>query len=196
MNSNRLGLTTLTLALIPVAIAINLAVGQLVLALGIPIYGDSIGTVLAGVLAGPWAGALTGFLTNIVRALSGLNPNAAPFAIVAAVIGLLAGFFAGRGWLRAWWQVLLAGIVTGLVAAIISAPIAAYLFGGVMGSGTDALVAFFRKMGFGVLRSSLGQGVVSDPVDKAVAFVLVWLIVRALPGRFLARFPRADKVAR
>ncbi|MER3514632.1 MAG: ECF transporter S component, partial [Chloroflexota bacterium] len=52
--------TTLTWVMIPVAIAINIAVGQLIFALKIPLYLDSIGTVLVGVLAGPWAGALTG----------------------------------------------------------------------------------------------------------------------------------------
>ena len=45
----------------PVAIAVNIILGQTVAAaLKIPIYLDSIGTILVGVLAGPLAGALTG----------------------------------------------------------------------------------------------------------------------------------------
>ena len=52
--------TTATLSLMAVAIAINVAVGSITFALRLPIYLDSIGTVLVGVLAGPWAGALTG----------------------------------------------------------------------------------------------------------------------------------------
>ena len=52
------------LALMPVAIAINIAVGAIIVALRLPIYLDSIGTVLVGVLAGPWAGALTGLLVE------------------------------------------------------------------------------------------------------------------------------------
>lgn len=47
---------TVTLALIPVAIVVNLVVGQIVSALNLPIFLDSIGTVLVGILAGPWAG--------------------------------------------------------------------------------------------------------------------------------------------
>jgi hypothetical protein len=35
---------------------------------------------------------------------------------------------------------------------------------------------------------------VSDPLDKLASFIIVWLIVRALPGRFLDRFPRAENV--
>jgi len=186
--------TTLTWVMIPVAIAINIAVGQLIFALKIPLYLDSIGTVLVGVLAGPWAGALTGLLANLIWGLSGLNVTYAPFAAVAAVIGLLAGLFGEAGWLRTWWKVILAGIITGLVAATISAPISAYVFGGVTGAGTDALVAIFRGIGLGILPASFAQGVSSDPLDKTITYLVVWLIVRALPGRFLDRFPRAENV--
>ncbi len=186
--------STLTLVMIPVAIAINIAVGQLIFTLKIPLYLDSIGTILVGVLAGPWAGAVTGLLSNLIWGLTGLNVVSAPFATVAAVIGALAGLFSDAGWLRAWWKVILAGLITGLIAAVLSAPISAYVFGGVTGAGTDVVVAIFRGMGFGILPSSFAQGVSSDPLDKATSFLVVWLIVQALPLRFVMRFPRAKNV--
>ena len=194
MNRIRQDFTTVTLVMIPVAIAINIAVGQVIYGLKIPLYLDSIGTVLVGVLAGPWAGALTGLLANLVWGLSGLNVAYAPFAAVGAIIGLLAGLFGEAGWLRTWWKVLVAGLITGLVAAVISAPISAYVFGGVTGGGQDAVVAIFRGMGAGVLPATFAQGISSDPLDKAITYLIVWLIVRGLPGRFLARFPRAESV--
>lgn len=186
--------TTLTLVMIPVAIAINIAVGQLIYTLKIPLYLDSIGTVLVGVLAGPWAGALTGILSNLIWGLTGLNVTYAPFATVAAVIGALAGLFSDAGWLRAWWKVILAGLITGLVAATLSAPISAYVFGGVTGAGTDVVVAIFRGVGLGILPSTFAQGVTSDPLDKMVTYLVVWGIVRALPLRFVVRFPRSENV--
>jgi energy-coupling factor transport system substrate-specific component len=94
-------LSTAVLTLIPVAIAINIAVGSIAIALRLPIYLDSIGTVLVGALAGPWAGALTGILSNLIWSIlpvpGGAGPTAAFFAPVAGVIGLMAGFWAGRG---------------------------------------------------------------------------------------------------
>lgn len=97
-------LSTATLTLMSVAIAVNVAVGAIVYALRLPIYLDSIGTVLVGVLAGPWAGALTGLLSNLIWAIlpipGGAGPTVVLFAPVAGVIGLMAGFWASRGVFR------------------------------------------------------------------------------------------------
>ena len=61
-----------------VAIAINIAVGSIVYALRLPIYLDSIGTVLVGALAGPWAGALTGILSNLIWSILPIPGGAKP----------------------------------------------------------------------------------------------------------------------
>jgi hypothetical protein len=94
-------LTTATLTLMVVAIAINITVGSITVALRLPIYLDSIGTVLVGALAGPWAGALTGILANLIWSIlpipGGAGPTIAFYAPVAGIIGLMAGFWASRG---------------------------------------------------------------------------------------------------
>lgn len=107
-------LSSTALALIPLCIAINIAGGQLAKALRLPIYLDSIGTVLSGALLGPWVGLLTGVLSNVIWTLIGLDQYAIFFCYVAGVIGLLAGF-AGRAgfFLRAsprWMSALVGGI--------------------------------------------------------------------------------------
>ncbi len=237
--------TTLTLVLIPVAIVINIVIGQIVQnVLKLPIYLDSIGTVLVAVLAGPLAGALTGALSNIIWGIIFSTPTIIPFAITAFAIGLMAGFLARLGWFRRELPltqglafvvvvglVLIAiqavnsgpvgaglaigltllvlvltvlrvfpaliavgGVLTGIVAATVSAPISAFVFGGVTGSGTDLLVALFRATGANILQAALGQGLVSDPFDKFVSFIVVWIILRGLSQRYLSRFPRASNV--
>ena len=181
-------LPTVTLALIPVAIALNIVVGQLVSVLGLPIYLDSIGTVLVSALAGPAAGVVTGILTNVIWGLL-LSPVALPFAVVQVVIGVMAGYAARWGMFRMWYLAPVAGLVTGLVAAVISAPIAAYVFGGVTSAGTGALVGAFQAMGQSLLGATTLQGLLSDPLDKAITFTVVVIILAALPSRFLQRFP-------
>ena len=189
MNGFRKEFTTFSVALTAVAIAINIGAGQIPRSVGLPLYLDSIGTVLVGVLVGPWAGALTGFLANTVWTVTGLFPQAIAWAGVAAIIGALAGAFGKAGWMKDWWRAGLAGLITGVVAAILSAPIAAYVFGGVTGNaGTDAIVAAWRAAGLDALFSNVAQGTMSDPLDKLVTYLIVWAVLMALPQRLKARF--------
>ena len=111
---------TRTIVLMVVAIALNITLGQTVgTALKLPLYLDSIGTILVGVLCGPVAGTATGILSNLTWsfALAGTpfaGPYAWPFAITAAVIGLLAGLFGYVGVFRTRpatpWPALIGGI--------------------------------------------------------------------------------------
>jgi hypothetical protein len=96
---------TRTIVLIPIAIAINIVLGQTVAAaLKVPIYLDSIGTIFVGAIAGPIPGMVTGLLANLVWQFILPPPFhsdfAGPYAVVAAEIGLLAGFFGARGFFR------------------------------------------------------------------------------------------------
>jgi len=96
---------TRVIVLIPIAIAINIILGQTVsAALKVPIYLDSIGTILVAVLAGPIAGALTGGLANLIWTYVLPAPfhsdYAAPFFIVAVEIGLVAGIAGRLGFFR------------------------------------------------------------------------------------------------
>ena len=86
--------STRVIALMPVAIAINIVLGYTVQSiLKLPIYLDSIGTIFVGVLAGPIAGAVTGILSNLIWQVIIPGSTIGPFAVVAGVIGILAGIW-------------------------------------------------------------------------------------------------------
>jgi energy-coupling factor transport system substrate-specific component len=85
-------------------------------------------------------------------------------------------------------------VVTGIIAALISAPIAAGVYGGVTGSGTDFLVLAFRQAGADVRAATLGQGLISDPIDKVTTFFVVYLILNAMARRTKARFPQGERL--
>jgi len=154
-------LSTATIALMPVAIAINLAVGSLVVALRLPIYLDSIGTVLVGVLAGPWAGALTGLLANLIWSIlpipGGAGPIIAFFAPVAGVIGLMAGFWGSRG----VFQLRADDARVGLFLALAL---------GVAGAGVAMLV----------VQQTVGLSVDFEDVDSQTRFVSLGLLIVAV----------------
>ncbi len=122
--------STRVITLIPVAIAINIVLGYTVQSvLKLPIYLDSIGTILVGVLAGPLAGALTGILSNLIwQYAPGIGGGTiGPFAITAGVIGLLAGIWGRLGVYRSrpasGTQLLLAALVGAALVVLVVIPI-------------------------------------------------------------------------
>lgn len=122
--------STRVIALMPAAIAINIVLGYTIQTLlKLPIYLDSIGTILVGVLAGPLAGAATGILSNLIwQYAPGIGGGTiGPFAITAGVIGLLAGVW---GWLGVYRsrpasgsQLALAAVVAAAIVVLIALPI-------------------------------------------------------------------------
>ena len=122
--------STRVIALMPVAIAINIVLGYTVqTVLKLPIYLDSIGTILVGVLAGPIPGALTGILSNLIwQYAPGIGGGTiGPFAITAGVIGLLAGLWGYIGVYRSrpasGSQLGIAALVAAALVFVIAVPI-------------------------------------------------------------------------
>ncbi len=194
LDSIKKDFTTVTLVLIPVAIAINIVVGQIVLLLRLPVFLDSIGTVLVAVVAGPWAGALTGTLSNVIWGLA-IDPNALPWFPVALFIGLVAGICATYGLFKGWLRVVIAGIILAFTAAIVSTPIAVYLFGGITASGISFFTAYFLQTGQDLVTAVLSANFIWEPVDKIATSLVAYAIIRGLSSRYLARFPRAENVS-
>lgn len=184
---------TQTWVLIPIAIAINIAIGQIVLVLKLPVYLDSIGTVLVAVLCGPWAGALTGALSNIIWGIA-IDPGAFPWWPVAAMIGYMAGRMAQWGFFTSWWKVVVTGFVVALTAAIVSTPISVYLFGGITASGSSFITAYLLQTGTGVWEAVFSTNFLVEPVDKITTAMIAFAIVVGLPKRTIGGYPKPEQV--
>ncbi len=185
--------STITLALIPAAIVLNIVIGQITDTLALPIFLDSIGTMLVAILAGPWAGLVTGLLTNLIWGLIS-SPVAAAFAPVAGVIGLVTGLCARYGLFGNWWKVIISGVLIGVAASLVAVPIRGYMFGGVTGSGADFVTAYLLATGRDLFGSVLITVLSTNVPDKVVTALVAWGVIRALPQRFTTRFSRAEAV--
>ena len=177
------------LALIPVAVAINLALSAAVDAVGLPLFLDTTGTVLATALAGPAVGITAGLLTSIVNSLR--NPTFLPFAVVQVVVALYAWGAARVGLFRTLATAIPTGLGLGVVAALVSTPISYAVFGCSTSGGVTLMTLLGRRLGMSDLMACAFGSFVSDFGDKAVTFALVATVLHALPRRTAARFPLA-----
>src|SRR3954470_24551663 len=167
---------TRTIVLIPIAIAINIILGQTVsAALKLPVYLDSIGTILVGVLAGPIAGAVTGGLANLIWTYVLPAPfhsdYAGPFFIVAVEIGLLAGVFGRLGFFRSRPNTPPAQLALGAGVVVVIVVLIGYY--GFIPFYTNGQVTFFAPPAAG----STGP--------EPIFVILGWLVAALLIGALL-----------
>jgi energy-coupling factor transport system substrate-specific component len=197
--------TTPRLVAIALCAALNFAIGNIVHLVKLPIYLDSIGTILCALLIFPER--LAAFCCAFIAGLIGiiltglvLNPQLPWFAGSVLVIALISALLTTRatGTFRArplaplpfYGKVILYGIITGVASAVVSAPVVAYLFGGVTGSGSAFVVAFFLKTGEQLLSSAMLASLATDPIDKVLQVLLAALLYRATPREFIAMLQR------
>ncbi|MFQ2148461.1 ECF transporter S component [Aeromonas jandaei] len=186
-------ISSYNLAFMVICIAINMVAGQAVSMLKLPIFLDSIGTVLCAILAGPWMAIATGLLTNLLWGLL-TGPIAAAFAPVAMMIGLSAGLLARAGWFNNLPKVVVSSVVITLALTLVAIPIRSYLFGGATGSGADFVVAYLHAMGSDLQESVAVTVLGTNLLDKLLTVLIAWGLVRRLPQRTLRHFPQMAAV--
>ncbi len=184
--------SSMTIALIPTAIALNIVIGQIVALLKLPVYMDCIGTVLVGILCGPLAGALTGALSNVVWGF--FSPSALPFFPVAAWIGFVAGCCAHFGLMKNWWKAILAGLIIAVTTPFVATPIVVYVYGGVEGSGASLLTAVMIKSGVKITSAAFYKNLMVEPLDKVPTVLVAFALVSVLSKRLVSKFSRAENV--
>jgi energy-coupling factor transport system substrate-specific component len=183
----RSGARSLHLALIPLGIGINMAVGTIVLMLKLPIYLDAIGTILVTLLAGLWPGVLTAVLSQILAGYT-VNPVLPYFIPTSVAVAVYTHIAVRFGAFRSMRRVVIAGIGLGVVAGIVSAPIIVYVFGGMTTTGRSLITAYLISAGERALKSVILSGAAAEPIDKTLQYILAIWLINGVPASMLRPF--------
>ena len=160
------------ICLVAMAAAVNVVGGQIALLLRLPVYLDSIGTILVGALLGPFYGMLPNLLSGIC-------------------MGLMAGVVFDKMTIKGRW-IFPAALCVTLPSTVISALISAGLFGGVTSSGSTLLVQLLSKTPLGVVGSVIAVQILTDYLDRLISIFLVCAILKAMTADMRASL-RKDK---
>ncbi|TMD12486.1 MAG: hypothetical protein E6J00_11455 [Chloroflexi bacterium] len=166
LSAFKFRLNTLGIVLIPVCIAIDWAGHAIASGLRLPLFLDSIGTILGGILAGPWVGGLAGFITNLISSGT-IDPiwQRQP-----------------RGWIGIW-------ILCFLVASIGSTPLNIGLYQGQSGIPFgDAIYTALVNAHFPTWIAAYVDEAAVDLPDKLITALVAVLIYQGLPRRYRALF--------
>lgn len=180
--------STKTLVLIPIAVGINLIGGTLCSALKLPLFLDMIGTIVIACLSGPWVAALCGLLTNVFLALVA-NPVYLPYSVVSILCGLVTGYMVKAGLFKKMWGVILTWLACTLTNVISASCITIFVYGGATGvTGSSVLTATLIAATKDIVTSVLSSSMIENLVDKGIAFVIAYVIVKKIPKRFMSQY--------
>ena len=170
--------TTLKQCMVALGIVLNIVGAFIALNLRLPVYLDSIGTVLSGALLGPVYGVATGVLGSFITGIT-FDVYSLYYAPVQILTGLMAGWMFRTKWLRGY-RLPIGGLALSLPTSIASAAITAFLFGGITSSGSSYLVVLMSKLGMNLTLSCFLVQVLTDYADKLIAVLLVAAVLKVL----------------
>lgn len=191
-----LSFSTPVLVLIPAAVGINYVGKLFAQLLKLPLWLDSIGTIIASMLSGPIVGAVSGAINNIIYGLT-MDPISFVYALTSIAIGLVVGIMAYRGRISTLWRAIVVGLVVAIVSALVSTPLNVMFWGGQTGNvWGDALYAYCIAHNIPVWLSSFFDEIVVDIPDKVATVVIAFVIFVSLPKRLIQMYEGEETLER
>ena len=184
----------LVMAIVPIGLLLNHAMGMLTLYIKLPLYLDNIGTLLTTILVGTPAGILTAILSSLLGGLL-INPVIPYYTCTPIGIALFTGWLAKKGYFRTIPKVIVAGILMGFVAGVCTAPIV-ILFSGFTGTCTDVTTALLLANGKSLFTSAFLANFANEPFDKIIQCLLVVWLIRGMPRALRNHFANSGYLAR
>lgn len=165
------------ITLIALAIVINIVGSYIALVLHLPIYLDSMGTIMTAILLGPFYGLFPGVLSALVTGMTS-DIYAFYYMPVGIVLGIVTGFVFQKNKSN---KLFVKSFCISVPASLISACITANLFGGITSSGSTMLVQLLAKTPLGLTLSCLIVQFFTDYFDRLLSLWLVFLVIKKLP---------------
>ncbi len=176
----------------PAAVAINLVTGGIVKELSLPVYLDTIGTVMIAVLTGVWPGILVGTLSQLLLGLL-TGYQYLPFVVIQWLLAAVVAMAARRHGFASYPRAVASGLLAGALCGAASTVISYTLFRGSTGGGVSWITAALRSAGVPLGTAVAISSSSTDLVDKTIVILVAATVLRHLPRRVLARFPLARR---
>lgn len=165
------------ITLIALAVVINIVGSYIALGLHLPIYLDSMGTIMTAILLGPFYGLFPGVLSALVTGMTS-DIYALYYMPVGIVLGIVTGFVFQKNKSN---KLFVKSFCISVPASLISACITANLFGGITSSGSTMLVQLLAKTPLGLTLSCLIVQFFTDYFDRLLSLWLVFSVIKKLP---------------
>lgn len=182
-----------TLLLVLIGLALNIGLVFLMDEFDVPLYLDSVGTVLSAALGGTLPGIAVGFLSNYITALIAVSPDPMTlyYSFLNVLIAVAAAQLSKRALLLRWRGRLLAVAIFAAIGGALGSLITWVLYGFSFGQGISAPLANFlyAQAHLGKFLAQFTADLCVDLLDKSVTVILLCIVLRVLPKAAMEKLP-------
>ena len=165
-----------------VMIMINF-VGKIISSLlTLPVWMDSLGTVLTAYICDPFCGAVVGLASNIMYGVR--DSLSVLYGLTSIAIGISVGIMAKKKFFDTVFGTLTASVIVTIFSVIISTPINLLTNKGYLGNmWGDGVVSYLKERNIPlVIASATGEFYV-DFLDKVITMMLLYMIIKIVRSR-------------
>ena len=173
------------LLLCAAGLGVNLLLGVIVSALGLPLYLDTVGTVSVAVMGGYLPGVVVGFITNIIKSIS--DPSSMYYGVLNVMIAVVAAFFAERKLLKKISGIIILILLLTLIGGGLGSLIPWFMEG--IAFDSESLCGVLYDTGvFSREAAHVLSSIMTDFPDKAITVALAFIIYRVIPKEYRRMF--------
>jgi len=167
---------------------LNLGLSYLCHLFQIPLFLNTIGTVLAGALCGSIPALVVALITNV--AFVAIDSLDAYYASLTIAMGILVFLFSRLGILKKWWGLLITYVSFVLIDGIFVTLLAFFINGGTFGNVLSASFArWWVNQGVAPFWALFFADSLIGIVDKAIVVPVLGLFLRFLPNSLVKALP-------
>ncbi len=164
-----------------IAVALNMLLSSFVTMLELPLYLDTVGTVIVAIMGGYFPGVIVGFTTNILKSIP--DPSSLYYGVLNVLIALVAARFEKHGLLKKHLGVISMMVVLTLIRGGIGALIPWFMEG--LAFDSESLSGILYATGlFGQGASHLLSSIIMDFPDMIITVLLALIVYRAVPFKY------------
>ncbi len=172
--------------LIIFCIALNYGGSQIPLKWNLPLWLDSLGTMLSAYIAGPIVGSMVGVTGNLLSAIT--NGDFPYYALTSVTLAVILGICAKKNMLENWLGAMAASVCIALASVAISVPLNIWLYGGRTGNvWGDGVIDRMVEIGFPLIAAEISGQFYLDFVDKVLSMLLLFILIKLIRLRYHER---------
>ena len=166
---------------------LNIIPSKTALALNLPLFLDSIGTIFAAMLGGNLPAVIVGFCVNAINGISDITTLY--YGIISILIGVAAALFQRNGFFKTPGKIVVTIITFSFLGGGLGSVLTYFLFGYDFGEGISApfALAVYEHLGFSKFFAQLTADIILDVFDKTIVVIAAVALQRVVPQQLKNR---------